>query len=118
MIVPTKRLQPTDDAFFVRIERRDQGSKYRRADDQQHDRREEQRHRIVAQPVEHRLPIAAHSRHRGGLLAERLERRVENGDVGHCNYPTTTVRHAGCADRPWTATGRRPDWWRRRSTTE
>ena len=116
---PAERFQPPDNALLVRIERRDQRRKNRRQHDQQHDRGESQGHRVVTQPVEHRLPIAAHPRRRRRLLLEDVER------VGPCDSQCRTSqdslpeaqRAAGCAGRSATAADRRPGWSRRTPAT-
>src|SRR6516162_10794758 len=70
MATPAERLQPADDAFLVRVKRRQKWSEHRRKYDHQHHRCEDQGYRVVPQPIEDRLPIAAHLRCRQRLLCE------------------------------------------------
>jgi hypothetical protein len=89
MAAPAERLQPADDALLERIEGRDQRCCDRRQHDQQHDRRKNQGNRIMAQPIEHRLPVPAHPCRRQRLVLKCVQRLVEDDGVGHlgCLFP-------------------------------
>ena len=120
MALPSKRLQPADDAFPIWIERRQPRREDRRQHDQQHDGTKEHRHGIVAQPIEDAGPIAADLQRGRDLLVALRGGAVENRGLGH------GLRHrglghgfrtAGCADRSWTAADRPAGLWRRTPST-
>src|SRR5258708_6430002 len=103
MAAPAKRLEPADNALLVRVERRDERGRDRHDDNRQYHDAEGERHPVITQPVEHRLPIAAHpNRGRAVDLGIRRDRAPGHhrslvharrilGSSAACNRSTTRL---------------------------